>query len=134
MDAWGSADVDVLRIGMPGPPLVDGSMATEDKELEEVDADAVPAVAAGVALGETGSPGLRGDTSSGFNEPFDALLLLLLGAKKGLLLNEGRRCAERSDSPPCEMLPSVRMRSSGPRESWKEAICVLMGSDMRLLK
>lgn len=58
-----------LRVGIPGPPLMEGSMATEDKEPVEEEVEAVPAVLAGVALGETGSPGLRGDVSSGVKEP-----------------------------------------------------------------
>lgn len=121
---------------MPGPPLIDGSIATDDRELLEEDDEVVlPTVVAGDALGDTGSPGLRPDASSGLSDPFDALLLLLPAVpEKGLLLKDGRRSAAKLDSPVCEMLSSVRMRSSGPRDSWKEAIWVLMGNDIRLLK
>lgn len=110
---------------------MEGSMATDDNDAEEEDEEeeAGPAGVAGEALGDTGSPGLSDETSGGFNVPLN-----LLGGAKGLLLNDGRRSADMSGSPPCEMLSSGRVRSSGPRESWNEAICVLTGNDMRLLK
>lgn len=116
---------------MLGPLLADGSMAADDKEPDDEDVEAVPAAAAGEARGDTGSPGFAVEASVGVSEPFEGLLL---GAKKGLLLNDGRRKAATLVSLPCEMLSSVRMRSSTPRESWKELIWVLMGNDMRLLK
>lgn len=62
-----------VRVGMPGPSLVEGSIATEDQGLEDDDAEVVFAAAlafAGEARGETGSPGLRPDASSGFNDAF----------------------------------------------------------------
>lgn len=109
-------------------------MATDDRDPDEEEAEVVPAGAAGEARGDTGSPAFAAEAGSvGVSDPFDGLLLLLV-AKNGLLLNEGRRKAATFDSLPCEMLSSVRMRSSTPLESWKEAICVLIGNDMRLLK
>lgn len=121
----------MLRVGTPGPTLAEGSMAVEDSDPDEEELEMVAAAgAAGDALGDTGSPTLVGEASSEVLAPLEALL----GVEKGLLLNEGRRKADKGDSPPCEMLSSVRVRSSPPRVSWNEAICVLMGSDMRLLK
>lgn len=97
----------------------------------EAEAAAAAAAAAGEARGETGSPGRATVLSKGVSDPLDGLAF---APKKGLLLNDGRRNAATFASLPCEMLSSARVRSSTPRESWNDAICVPIGNDMRLLK